>query len=98
MYLIYRLIVPQREQIQMLLEQVRLPHLIPVFEKHKINYLAFLRLNESHLRDMGIEDVGDRLKILESIRMAHNNSQNSTLPSIYLQANITYVLTHYFKF
>jgi hypothetical protein len=41
---------------------------------------------------MGVEEIGDRFKLLDSIRTAHNQDwEKTSLPSIYLQGSITYV-------
>jgi len=75
----------------MILGQIELPHLLPLFEKHDINYFTFLRLNDDYLREMGISDSAERLKVMDSIRAANTlNWEKSCVASVFTeQAGIT---------
>lgn len=42
------------------------------FRKHKISYARLLTLNEEHLKEIGVDNVGIRERLLEYIQKAHN--------------------------
>lgn len=74
----------------MTLEKLDLAHLMPKFKEHKVNYLTFLRLTDNDLKNMEIEEVGVRWKILDCIRVLHNADWNrASVNSLFLQGLIT---------
>lgn len=77
-------------ELEMVLTGLYLSHLIPVFKQHQVSFELFLRLSEKDLENMNVTAVGERKKILLSIKEIHKKEwQTSSLPNVAANANIT---------
>ncbi|XP_018008053.1 ankyrin repeat, SAM and basic leucine zipper domain-containing protein 1 [Hyalella azteca] len=68
---------PQQEHcsdLDMVLAGLGLSHLSPLFAKHKIDLVGFLRLSAGELSDLGVGDVGVQHKLLSAIAEMHRKA------------------------
>ncbi|XP_021947804.1 ankyrin repeat, SAM and basic leucine zipper domain-containing protein 1 [Folsomia candida] len=64
--------IREDSQIEMLLRAINAEKYKQNFRHHKVTYLQFLQFDEEDLKAVGIEEVGIRKKVMESIREAHS--------------------------
>ncbi|XP_072038853.1 ankyrin repeat, SAM and basic leucine zipper domain-containing protein 1-like isoform X1 [Amphiura filiformis] len=57
--------------LEMFLHSQEMPHLVPVFQKHVIDFSLLQCMTESDLEKIGVEQLGCRKKIIQSIHQLH---------------------------
>ncbi|XP_057302256.1 ankyrin repeat and SAM domain-containing protein 3-like isoform X2 [Hydractinia symbiolongicarpus] len=78
--------LPPPESLKELLEEFKLESYIPRFEQQGIDLTAFLELTDVDLKDMGVEKLGPRKKLIIAIksckeRLKSTQRNNSTEPA-----------------
>ncbi|CAL8093842.1 unnamed protein product [Orchesella dallaii] len=74
--------------IELILSAVEASQYLSNFRKHKITYVQFLNLDDNQLREIGINEVGIREKILDNTKHIHNVPwQSSSLGTIPMNNN-----------
>jgi hypothetical protein len=58
------------------LRALGLSHLEPVFAEHEVGPNEIAHLKENHLIDMGVTNIGDRLRIIESTQAFLRGERN----------------------
>ncbi|CAG7833567.1 unnamed protein product [Allacma fusca] len=61
------MLIQERSQIEQILQDAGLHHLYSHFERNKISYIQFLRLDDHSLKEIGITDADDRGKIADIV-------------------------------
>lgn len=60
------------------------------FKRHKINYVHFLTLDNDQLKEIGVDEVGVREKLLDTIKQMHNAQwQSGSIRDIANNKNVT---------
>ncbi len=73
----------------MILEALQLQKLIPVFEKHRISYLNFLRLRDRDFIEIGITDQAERRALVQTIRETSRSVFTDTVKPLRIRRKLT---------
>ncbi|XP_064633853.1 ankyrin repeat, SAM and basic leucine zipper domain-containing protein 1-like isoform X2 [Lineus longissimus] len=70
-------------ELEMFLSGIELSDLIPVFRSQRVTFAAFLRMTDNDLQQIGVQRIGVRKKILDSIQSVHKKPwEKSSLQSV----------------
>eukprot|EP00795_Rhopilema_esculentum_P000147 gene147-9764_t len=91
------------EDLEMFLFGLDLGHLVELFQDQNVAFQDFLKLTDEELKQLGVNQLGDRRKILETLRGIHTNEwdlsgltidKNSKIKTIEAAAIISNITKH----